>query len=296
MFAPNKVWRRWHVKISVGQRRYATVSALAASAVAPLVMARGHRVESIPEVPLVVADAELDGIAKTKDAIKLLQAVGAFADVERVKESRHVRAGKGKARGRRYQQKKGPLIIHNKGTEGNRKAPQLVTAFRNIPGVELCHVSRLNLLQLAPGGHVGRFIVWTEGAFKSVDGIFGTRKQDSKQKHGFRPPQPLMTNADISRIINSEEIQSVLRPIRKQRKSGGRKKNPLNNLGCMVKLNPYALDQRRRRVAIAVKGGIKKPATQKVRKHKNPRTQFIKVLTTPSIAHVRSELEKGAQL
>jgi len=106
MFAPTKVWRRWHVKISKGQRRYATVSALAASAVAPLVMARGHQVQKIPEVPLVVADAELEGIAKTKDAIKLLKSVGAYDDVERVAASRHVRAGKGKARGRRHVQKR----------------------------------------------------------------------------------------------------------------------------------------------------------------------------------------------
>ena len=31
MFTPNKVWRRWHRKISVNQRRYAVSSALAAS-------------------------------------------------------------------------------------------------------------------------------------------------------------------------------------------------------------------------------------------------------------------------
>jgi len=245
-------------------------------------MARGHRVETIPEVPLVVADSELSGISKTKDAIRLLKAVGAYADIERVKDSRHIRPGKGKARGRRYVQKKGPLIIHNKTAEGGRKAPEIVTAFRNIPGIELCHVSRLNLLQLAPGGHVGRFIVWTEGAFKSVDDIFGTRKRDSKQKLGYRPPMPLLTNADIGRIINSEEVQSALRPRKPRARRVGPKKNPLKNLGVMIKLNPYAFAQRRRRVAAsapkppAPKGGVKKPVTQRSqKKHKNPRTQFF---------------------
>jgi ribosomal protein L4 len=33
----------------------------------------------------------------------------------------------------------------------------LLELLRNVPGVETVHVSRLNLLQLAPGGHVGRF-------------------------------------------------------------------------------------------------------------------------------------------
>jgi len=295
MFAPTKVWRRWHVKISKGQRRYATVSALAASAVAPLVMARGHQVQKIPEVPLVVADAELEGIAKTKDAIKLLKSVGAYDDVERVAASRHVRAGKGKARGRRHAQKKGPLVIHNKNPEGNRKAPQLVAAFRNIPGIELCHVNRLNLLQLAPGGHIGRFIIWTEGAFKSLDSVFGTRKQDSKQKLGYRPPQPLLTNADIQRIMRSDEVQSALRPPRPAPHRATRKKNPLKNVGAMVKLNPYTWVQKRARAALHVKG-VKKPAHKRTHKTKNQRTQFRKVFNTPTVAPLRSELEKGIQL
>jgi len=303
MFAPNHIWRKWHVKISKGQRRYATCAALAASAVAPLVMARGHRVEQLPEVPLVVADAELSSIAKTKDAVKLLSAVGAYADVERVKESRHLRPGKGKARGRRYVQKKGPLIIHNKEKEGDRSAPQLVSAFRNIPGVELCHVSRLNLLQLAPGGHPGRFIIWTESAFKQLDTIFGTRKGDSKVKSGFRIPTPVLSNADIGRIINSDEVQTHLRPARPQHSFVLRKKNPLKNWGALVKLNPYAPAQKRRAILASTKKdakkptqGVKKPKTKKQLQAKNKRVEFLKVLNTPSVAPVRSELEKGAQL
>ena len=57
MFAPTKTWRKWHVKVNQNQRRFATVSALAASALPSLVLARGHRIEEIEEVPLVVADA-----------------------------------------------------------------------------------------------------------------------------------------------------------------------------------------------------------------------------------------------
>ena len=29
-------------------------------------------------------------------------------------------------------------------------------------------MDNLNLLKLAPGGHVGRFIIWTEAAFKKL--------------------------------------------------------------------------------------------------------------------------------
>merc|ERR1712028_208240 len=44
MFAPLKVWRKWTRRINVNQKRHAVASALAASAVAPLVLARGHHV------------------------------------------------------------------------------------------------------------------------------------------------------------------------------------------------------------------------------------------------------------
>ena len=41
MFAPTKVYRRWHRKVSVQQKRYAMVSAIAATGVPALVMAKG---------------------------------------------------------------------------------------------------------------------------------------------------------------------------------------------------------------------------------------------------------------
>ena len=77
-----------------------------------------------------------------------------------------VRAGKGKLRNRRYRSRRGPLVVYS-----GANVP-LLKALRNIPGVEVAHVSRLNLLQLAPGGHVGRFIIWTESAFKELNNVF----------------------------------------------------------------------------------------------------------------------------
>jgi large subunit ribosomal protein L4e len=83
MFAPTKVWRRWHIKISKDQRRYATCAALAASAVAPLVLARGHAISQIAEVPLVVADNDIELIAKTKEAVKFLQSLGVGPELKK---------------------------------------------------------------------------------------------------------------------------------------------------------------------------------------------------------------------
>lgn len=173
MFAPTKIWRRWHRKINQNQRRYATCSALSASALPGLVMARGHRIQEIEEVPLVVTN-EIESISKTSAAVGLLKSLNAFVDVEKSKNSRKIRAGKGKMRNRRHTQRRGPLIVFNEDHG-------VTQAFRNLPGVELANVNFLNLLQLAPGGHLGRFIIWSQGAFEKLDKIYGTwRKQSVK--------------------------------------------------------------------------------------------------------------------
>jgi hypothetical protein len=44
---------------------------------------------------------------------------------------------------------------------------------RNLPGVEVSSVDSLNLLQLAPGGHLGRFVIFTQSAFDRLDKIYG---------------------------------------------------------------------------------------------------------------------------
>jgi len=232
MFAPTKTWRRWHRKTSISQKRFATTSALAASAIPALVLARGHRIEQISEVPLVIDNKVIDNIDKTTKAVAFLKKINAHDDVEKVKESKKLRPGKGKMRNRRYVQRRGPLIVYNEN------GPML-KAFRNVPGIQLCAVSRLNLLQLAPGGHIGRFIIWTKDAFQKLDTLYGTYKKPSI-KNNFQLPRPIMANADLSRLINSDEIQSVLRP-KKEREFYLRKRNPLKNNRVLHRLNPHAV-------------------------------------------------------
>jgi len=246
MFAPTKIWRKWHKKINVNQKRYAVASALAASALPALVMSRGHRIEQIPEVPLVVDNKSIDNVEKTNKAISLLKALNAFEDVEKSKDSHQIRRGKGKMRNRRYTQRRGPLIVYNE------KSP-LTRAFRNLPGVQLVSVTRLNLLDLAPGGHLGRFVIWTKDAFERLDSLYGTYKKPSSEKNEYRLPKPLLTNADLSRIINSDEVQGTLREKIPQTRNFRQKKNPLRNLGALVKLNPYAITLRRRQLLLEEK-------------------------------------------
>lgn len=237
MFAPTKTYRKWHRKINVNQKRFAMCSALAASALPALVMARGHKVDEVPEVPLVLSD-DFQSIQKTAKALSILASVGANADIEKCQASKKIRSGVGKMRNRRYVMRRGPLIVY---AEDNG----VTQACRNLPGVELACVDRLNLLNLAPGGHLGRFCVWTEGAISKLDALYGTATEKSTLKANYAVPRHIMTNSDIARIINSDEVQSVVRPAIKARKYAVLKKNPLKNLGAMDKLNPYAMAVRR---------------------------------------------------
>jgi len=202
MFAPLKVWRKWHAKANITQRRHAVASALAASACAPLVMARGHRVEGVPELPLVISDLDCKN---TKCLLACLNTYGAGADLKKVRASKKIRSGTGKYRNSRYVMRKGPLIIYGD------KSDAVKNQARNLPGVDTCHVGRLNILQLAPGGHLGRFVIFTEDAFKNLNNTFGTYKADSLQKKGYSLNRHVMSCADLSRIINSDQIQAKLR-------------------------------------------------------------------------------------
>jgi len=205
MFAPTKTWRRWHRRVSVSQKRYALVSALAASGVPALVMARGHRIEQLPEVPLVLDNKSVDSLDKTSAAVKLLKSLNAFEDVEKAKESTALRAGKGKMRNRRYVQKRGPLVIYNE------KGP-LVRALKNLPGVDLCSVTRLNLLQLAPGGHLGRFVIWTKDAFERLDALYGTQRKSATEKNDYKLPSSVLTNADLDESLTLTKFNPLFDP------------------------------------------------------------------------------------
>jgi len=262
MFAQTKVWRKWHRKINTNQKRYAVASALAASALPALVMARGHRVEQVPEIPLVLDDS-VESIAKTKAAAAALAKVGAFADVEKAADSRKIRRGVGKSRNRRHVARRGPLVVYSEDKG-------ISQAFRNLPGVEVASVERLNLLQLAPGGHLGRFIIWTRGAFEKLNALYGSLTRESTQKKGYKLPRNIMLNTDVARLINSDEVQSKVRPAIKSIRRASLKKNPLKNLGAMVKLNPYALPLRRSELAAQARRTAAKAAKLEAVRAKKP--------------------------
>jgi len=145
-------------EINQKEKQKAFRSAVAASIRSDLISSRGHTFDG--NVPLIFED-KFETLGKTQEVITALTNIGVYNDVERAKDSRKVRAGRGKLRGRRYKQRKSLLIV----TSG----PELRAA-RNLAGVDVVTVDQLNVEHLAPGMQAGRLTVWTESAVTRLEG------------------------------------------------------------------------------------------------------------------------------
>lgn len=287
MFNPTKTWRRWHRRVNVKEKRHSVATALAASCLPPLVMARGHRIGAVAELPAVVSDG-IESIQKTKQAVEALKKLGCEEELQRVIDSKKVRAGKGKYRNRRYTMRRGPLVVYNEDKG-------IVRSMRNIPGVETASVNRLNILTLAPGANFGRFIIWTESAFKRLNEIYGTLKSGAPLKKGYTLPRAAMENADIARIINSNEVQSVLRVKMEAPKTHAPKKNALKNKAEMAKLNPLTKTALTKAEADKKRKATKAASKEHNKKHKKGDETFYKVLMKAFETKAKKEDEEDEE-
>jgi large subunit ribosomal protein L4e len=155
-------------KINKKERRLAIRSGIAASAVRELVAGRGHVIDYVGALPLIVDD-EFQSLQKTSEVKTLFMNLGVWADVERA-DRKKIRAGRGKTRGRKKKIGKGPLIVISEDLG-------IVRAARNLPGVDVTMVQDLNADLLAPGTHAGRLIIWSKSAFSMLDNVWGGRNK-----------------------------------------------------------------------------------------------------------------------
>ncbi|MFX1395363.1 MAG: 50S ribosomal protein L4, partial [Promethearchaeota archaeon] len=151
-------------RINKKTRELSIISAISASGNAKWVQRRGHKIQNVPEIPLVVDD-KIQTIKKTEQIYSILNALGFNDELVRVKDSKKIRAGKGKRRGRKYKRRKGILIII-------RDDYGIVKSSRNIPGTEIINIDTLSIDKLAPGGMAGRLVVWTQSAFNELKNKF----------------------------------------------------------------------------------------------------------------------------
>jgi large subunit ribosomal protein L4e len=159
---PPVVARIWAKKMNEKERRLARNAALAAVHDPHYVAARGHRFDAKLTVPIVVQDA-FEAIESTSEAVDFLAAVGVDGDIERTKDGSHIRAGRGKLRGRRHRVPRGPLLVVT-------DAVRVRQGFGNLPGVEVTTPAGLNAEVLAPGGHPGRLTIFSAGALEALRG------------------------------------------------------------------------------------------------------------------------------
>jgi large subunit ribosomal protein L4e len=160
---PPKTERNWKEKINKNEKTLAKKSALAATADIDIVKNRGHRFDEKMTVPIIVDD-KFEKIKKTKDVIKALDDIGIYDDVLRSANGKHIRAGRGKSRGRKYKIPKSILIVAL--NEDIKKSS------KNLPGVDFVTPEKINIEHLAPGGDPGRLTIITKSALK----VFGGNK------------------------------------------------------------------------------------------------------------------------
>jgi large subunit ribosomal protein L4e len=151
-------------EINRKERRLAIRSGISATADRDIVASRGHRIDSVGQLPLIVEDG-VQSLTKTREVRELFVNIGVWPDVERANR-RKIRAGRGKTRGRKRKVGKGPLIVV-------KEDMGIVNAAANLPGVDVVRVEDLNAELLAPGAHPGRLVVWTKSAFTSLDEVWG---------------------------------------------------------------------------------------------------------------------------
>lgn len=157
---PPKAERVWKEKINKKEKQLARQSALAATSNKELVSNRGHKFDEKISLPLVI-DNNFEKIKKTKDVISALDKIGVYDDILRATNGKHIRAGKGKSRGRKYKTPKSVLIVATK--------QDIVKASTNLTGVDIVAPKKINIEHLAPGGDAGRLTIFTKSAIKEME-------------------------------------------------------------------------------------------------------------------------------
>ncbi|MCK4332458.1 MAG: 50S ribosomal protein L4, partial [Thermoplasmatales archaeon] len=158
---PPKAEKNWKEKVNKKEKLLARNSAIAATADKEIVSKRGHRFDDKLTLPIIIDD-EFEKIKKTKDVIDTLEKIGIYDDVLRSVNGKHIRAGKGKIRGRKYRTPKSILIVSTKNN--------LEKGSNNLSGVDIAKPDQLNIEHLAPGGDAGRLTILTKSALTHLGG------------------------------------------------------------------------------------------------------------------------------
>ena len=148
---PPKAEKDFSVRINNKELKKAIRSALSATLSHEIVKQRNH---ILPQIFPLLIESKIESINKTKEIMTILAKLGLTNELARA-TIKKIRAGKGKHRGRPYRKKTSLLIVVSE------KCP-LAKSAKNIPGVDIALVDKLNAELLAPGTHAGRLTLYTD--------------------------------------------------------------------------------------------------------------------------------------
>ena len=144
-------------KINAKERNKSIRSSLAACVDAAIV-SKKHLFQF--KLPIVVSD-DFESLKKSKDVLKTLASLGFAKDLERASTRIKRTSGVKRLRGRSKHVPRTVLVI-------TAKESAVTKAARNLAGVDVATVDKLNQVLLAPGGVPGRLTIWTQGALKRM--------------------------------------------------------------------------------------------------------------------------------
>jgi large subunit ribosomal protein L4e len=178
---PPKAEKVWAWKLNDSERRKAIRSALSATISKKLVQERGH---VVPDNYPFVLHESFESIDKTAKLISALGKLGFAQDLCRGEET-STRAGRSKLRGRSKKSKKSILFVVSEGCKATFAA-------KNLPGVDIVSIKKLNTELLAPGTHYGRATLFTTKAVDELKrGLFTSKYNPaSSQKKELQAKQP----------------------------------------------------------------------------------------------------------
>ena len=149
-------------RLNKKENRLALCSAIAVTASRDMVESRGHKVGGVVSFPVIVSD-EIEAVSKASEAVKVLEALNLYPDVQRL-EARRARSGKSSLRGRTKKVGRSVLFVA-------ADASNISRAVGALPGVEARSVEGLSVLDLAPGSDPGRLVVYSESAINRIGRI-----------------------------------------------------------------------------------------------------------------------------
>mmetsp|Transcript_12467 Transcript_12467/g.30701 ORF Transcript_12467/g.30701 Transcript_12467/m.30701 type:complete len:288 (-) Transcript_12467:571-1434(-) len=184
VFGVSRIKKIWNIRLNIKQKTKAYQSAYLATLFPSLVISRGHNIQDAIIFPLIV-EKLIEYVRNISEFTRVLKNVGGFNDLKKFRRSKFKTTQKA--------QKKGPVLIIN-----SSKDYSVLT--KNIHRIEIRQVKNINFFNIAPGGRIGRFCIYTKDSFLAIFNKIG--KIDYTKSLCYR----LSSKRDIKKHKNIKKI------------------------------------------------------------------------------------------